>query len=200
MKKDDDRPSALERARGGEWDAFEDLLGQTVAPTFDAAIHLLDDPATAEAASEEALFGLLTAVRRGSFHHGDPLKFTARSLVRTARGASRSPFAEGFGPEDLTQLGLPPTDGRGRLFGKQPELERFALTLDVALDLEPRDLAFALEKPEAEVAPALDRALQAVPVSSPRNALRDLFDARAARHRVPPGLEDRVLDRLEKAW
>lgn len=200
MKKEDDRPSALERARGGEWDAFEDLLGRTVAPTFDAAVHLFPDAATAAAAAEEALLAFLVAVRRGAFSAGDPLKATARTLARATRAAGRYPFAAGFGPEDLACLGLAPDDGRGKLFAKTADLDRLALALDVALDLEPADLAYALETPEKEARAAVERALAAVPSSSPRNALRDLFDARAARTPLPSGLEDRVLDRFEAMW
>jgi hypothetical protein len=190
----------LERAASGAFDAFEELLGQTVSPTFDAALHLRDDPIEAAAAAEEALFALLLAVRRGSFSGGDPLKFAARELVRGARGAGRAPFSNGLVAEDLVILGLDLSDGRGPLFGKLDAFDRFAATLDVALDLEPRDLAFALERPEKDVGPALARAFAAVPSDRGRDALRDVLDARASRVRLAPGLEDRVLDRLEAAW
>src|SRR5260221_7666037 len=45
--KDDARPRLIERARGGDWDAIEDLVSGAVAPTFDAALHLMGDPARA---------------------------------------------------------------------------------------------------------------------------------------------------------
>ncbi len=194
---DDGKPSVFSRAHGGDWEAYEELLAQTVAPTFDAAVHLFEDAATAGAAAEEALFSLALAVRKAEFTAGDPLKFTARLLARGAKAAARSPFFAGLTPEDLTLLALEPTDGRGSNFAKASELARYAVVLDVALDLEPRDLAYALEKPEAEVAAALAEALDLVPAHDPRDAFRDVLDARAARFRLPPGIEDRVLDRLE---
>jgi len=193
-------PPALDRARAGDWEGFEDLLGQTLAPTFDAAVHLFGGGPAAATAAEDALFDLLESVRRGRFTHGDPLKWTARTLVRGARAAGRAPLEGGLAADDLVELGLAPGDGRGPAVGRLPVDDRLAATLDVALDLEPRDLAFALEKPEAEAAAALARAFKAVPHARPREALRDVFDRRAARERLPAGAEDRVLDRLEKAW
>jgi hypothetical protein len=192
-------PSLLERARGGDWDAIEDLVSGAVAPTFDAAFHLFGDQARAASATEEALFALLQAVRRGEITGGDPLRAAGRSLAQATAEAGASPFAAGLETEDLVTIGARPGDARGAAVGRLASADRVAAVLAFALDLEPADLAFALGRPKAEATASVDRVLAALPHAVPAEALRDILDARASRARVPTDVEDRVLDRYEKS-
>jgi hypothetical protein len=193
------QPSLLERARGGDWDAIEDLVSGAVAPTFDAAFHLFGDPARAASATEEALLALLLAVRRGEITGGDPLRVTGRSLATAAAAAAVSPFASGLATEDLVAIGARPDDARGAAVGKLAAADRVAAILAFALDLEPADLAFALGRPKGEAAASVDRLLAALPHAAPSDGFREILDARASRARVPPDVEERVLDRYEKS-
>jgi hypothetical protein len=194
---DAELPRLIERARGGDWDAIEDLLSGALAPTFDAALHFAGDPALAARLAEDALFDLLLAVRSGSFSDGDPLGPAARSLAQSAAG--QAPFDTGLLPEDLVAIGRRPDDARRADLAKVSAADRVTAVLAYALDVPPDELARALDRPHADVAGAIDRVLAAIPHDDPAQALRDVLDARASRARLPADLEDRVLDRLEQA-
>ena len=195
---DASKPSGLELAKQGDFAGFEDLLSQAIAPIFDLSVHLFG--AKAEAAAEDALYALLIAVRKAEFLAGDPLKHAARTLVRRAKAEGVTPFTEGLDAGDMLLLALDPTDGRGKLFAKLPPEARLAVTVETALDLGPRDLAYVLECTDAAADAALKQGFAAVPSASPKDAMRDILDTRAAAMRLPFGLEDRLLDRLEAAW
>jgi hypothetical protein len=194
---DDELPRLLERARGGDWDAIEDLLSGILAPTFDAALHLTGDPAKAGPAAEEALVDVLLSVKSGAWKAGDPLAAAARALAR--RGSTEpAPFEGGLSPEDLVAIGRRPDDARRGELARVAAADRVAAVLAYALDIAPDDLASALGRPPAEVAAAIDRVLAAIPHEDPAQAFRDVLDTRAARARVPGDLEDRILDRVER--
>ena len=195
---DASKPSGLELAKQGNFEGFEDLLSQAIAPIFDLSVHLFG--MKAEPAAEDALYALLLAVRKGEFLAGDPLKHAARTLVRRAKAEGMTPFVEGLDAGDMLLLALEPTDGRGKLFAKLPPEARLAVTVETALDLGPRDLAYVLECTDAASDAALKQGFASVPSASPKDAMRDILDTRAAAMRLPFGLEDRLLDRLEAAW
>jgi hypothetical protein len=189
----------IERARGGDWDAIEDLVSGAIAPTFDAALHLFGDPAKAAQAAEDALLAMLAAVRAGSVQEGgDPLAATATSLAAAARASGIVPFAAGLSAGDLVALGLRPDDGRRGEIAKLAASDRVAAVLTFALDLPPDALAAPLGATPAAIAGSLARILDAIPHEDPAQAFRDILDARAAQVRLPAGLEDRVLDRFEQ--
>ncbi len=193
------RPSPFERARSGDWEAYEEIVSATIAPTFDAAWLILGDADAAARVTEESLFELLQAVKSGAFRGGDTLRFTGRAVVRAARAAKSEPFASGLEPDDMAFANCPPNDPRRFDLGKLPASDRIAIILGLAMDLEPSDLAHALEVPVDHALAAADRALAAVPSHLPKDALRDMLDNRASRVRVPFSLEERVLDRFEAA-
>jgi hypothetical protein len=195
---DDLRPRLMERARGGDWDAIEDLVSGATAPTFDAAFHLFGDASRAEKETEEALLEMLGRIGSGEIAGGDPLAATGRSLARACQSSSAAPFASGLSPEDLVILGLRPDDARRGAIARTPAADRIAAVLAMALDLEPADLARALEVSEKAAVAAVDRVLAAIPQAAPAEAFRSLLDARAAHVRVPLDVEERVLDRYEK--
>jgi hypothetical protein len=195
---DAELPRLIERARGGDWDAIEDILSGALAPTFDAALHMAGDPVHAARLAEDALLDLLLAVRSGSFSDGDPLSRTARSLANSA-SATGGPFETGLLPDDLVVIGMRPSDARRADLGRVAAADRVAAVLAYALDVPPEELAQAFDRPRAEVEAAIGRVLAAIPHEEPEQALRDILDARAARARLPADLEDRVLDRLEQA-
>jgi hypothetical protein len=196
---DEHRPSLIERARAGDWDAIEDLVAGTVAPTFDAALHVFGDPKRAEAAAEDALLALLIAVRGREIEDGDPLRATGRSLAEAAAAAKAGPFAEGLTPDDLVLIGLRPDEARRGALTGVAAADRVAAILAFALGLEPADLAWALGRSRPDAEAAVLRVLDAIPHARPAEALRDILDARAASTRVPPDLEEHVLDRYEKS-
>jgi hypothetical protein len=193
------RPSLVERARAGDWDAIEDLVAGASAPTFDAALHLFGDAERAARAAEDALFALLLAVRGGEFDEGDPLRVTGRSLAEAAKAGGAEPFAKGLAPDDLIILGLRPDDARRAALGKVAAADRIAAVLAFALDLEPADLAWALGRPRPEAESAVARVLAAIPLEPPAGAFRDILDAHAASTRLPGDVEEHVLDRYEKS-
>jgi hypothetical protein len=192
-------PSLFDRARGGDWEAIEDLVAGAVAPTFDAALHLFGDAAQATSATEDALLALLQAVRRGELDDGDPLRVTGRALARAAAGGGAAPFAGGLSSDELVAIGARPDDSRGAAVAKIALADRVAAVLAYALDLDSGDLAYALERPKTEVTASVDRVLAAIPHPAPGEAFRIVLDARAARARVPSDVEERVLDRYERS-
>jgi hypothetical protein len=196
---DDERPRLIERARGGDWDAIEDLVVGALAPTFDAALHLSEGAADAAVATEDALFAMLVAIRDGALPSGDPLAAAAAALAGAAGAAGKAPFAAGLSPEDLVAIARRPDDPRRGDLGKVPAADRIAAVLAFSLDLDAGTLAEALGARAADVQAAIDRVLGAIPHDRPAEALRDVLDARAARVRLPLDVEERVLDRFEKA-
>jgi hypothetical protein len=194
---DDELPRLLESARGGDWDAIEDLLTGMLAPTFDAALHLTGDPAKAGTVAEDALVDVLLSVTSGAWKEGDPLAAAACALAKGAAGGP-APFETSLTPEDLVAIGRRPDDARRGELARVAAADRVIAVLAYALDLAPDELAPALGRPPAEVAGAIERVLAAIPHDDPAQAFRDVLDTRAARARVPGDLEDRVLDRLEE--
>jgi hypothetical protein len=194
---DDERPRTIERARAGDWEAIEDLVGGAIAPTFDAAIHLFGDEAQARRVTEEALLAMLVSVRRGELRDGDPLTMTARSLAASASAAGAHPFPAGLEADDLVAIGCRPDDARGAALGTLPPADRVAAILAFALDLGAHEIAPAIGREVAAVERAIQSALAAIPHAQPEQALRDLLDARAGRFRLPAEIEEHVLDRFE---
>jgi hypothetical protein len=196
---DDERPRLIERARGGDWDAIEDLVAGAIAPTFDAALHLLGDAALASQATEDALLALLLAVRKGEIRSEDPLIVSARSLSAAAQASGSSPFSGGLGAEDLVTIERRLDDPRRSDLGKIAAADRIAAVLAFSLDLAPEELGPALGRAPADLRSAIDGVLDSLPHEQPEEAFRAILDARASRARVPLHVEDRVLDRFEKA-
>jgi hypothetical protein len=195
---DDERPQLIERAARGDWEAIEDLVSGTMAPAFDAALHLFGDPVEAARQTEEALLGMLVAIRRGSHGAGDPEILAARGLRTSASASKASPFAAGLEPDDMIAIAMRPDDARRADLGAVSAEDRVLAMIAFALDLTPSDLALACDRTPAEVSAAVDRVLGAIPHERPESALRDILDARASRVRVPLEIEERVLDRFEQ--
>ncbi|MAG57176.1 MAG: hypothetical protein CMJ83_12860 [Planctomycetes bacterium] len=169
------KPDPLERARDGDEDALEQVLGGILAPLFDLALHYWRQPVRAELATVVGLQGLARVVRDGGPPDGvSPLAVAVEHLF----ASTERPPARTSSPDDLH-----------RRLGDLEDDRRRAVLAFLACDLDEAELIRALGRSNARA--LLDVGLSELDGSE--SEIRQSLDEEAARTALPPGLVDRAL-------
>jgi hypothetical protein len=164
----------LRRALAGDEEALESVLEGVVTPLFDLAFHLARAPGSAGELVVQGLRELARCVRGGGPLELEPLLLAARAVVAAA-------------------LALPPAAQAGEHgLDALPAPDRLLLTVRLALEASPREVALILGIPEPLARARAGQALAALGQSA--RELREELDALAARHPLPRGLVDQALD------
>ena len=161
-------PDALERARGGDHDAFAELVSEHEAMVFSIAYHFFNDRDRAEEIAQEAFLQLYRNL--GSISSPSHLLFwlrqvTSRRCIDTVR-RSRLKAVCIDDVDELPSAGVtadPLLDRKlKQLVAGLPETQRLVVTLRFQEDLDPAEICRIVEMPINTVKSHLHRALSAL--------------------------------------
>jgi len=156
---------ALERARGGDHDAFAELIEEHEAMVFSIALHFFEDRGRAEELAQEVFLQLFRSL--ATIESRSHLVFWLRQVAsRRCIDQLRKPRPRAVSIDDVHELagGGEPRDVlldqklRGLIAGL-PDTQRLLLTLRYQEDLDPSEICRIVNLPVNTVKSHLHRAL-----------------------------------------
>lgn len=162
---DDD---VLGRARGGDQDAFAQLVEEHEAMVFSIALHFFDERARAEEVAQDVFLQLFRNL--GTIESPSHLLFWLRQVTtRKCIDQIRKPRPRLVSIDDVHHL-EGRDERRDTLFDRQvrktiaslPEMQRVVLTLRYQEDLDPMEICKIVNLPVNTVKSHLHRALQSL--------------------------------------
>jgi RNA polymerase sigma-70 factor (ECF subfamily) len=159
------REDALERARGGDHDAFAALIEEHEAMVFSIALNFFNDRGRAEELAQEVFLQMFRSI--GTIESASHLTFWLRQVAtRRCIDQLRKPRPRMVSIDDAGELpGRAETrdtllDGRLRvLIAALPDMQRAVVTLRYQEDLDPSEICRIVNLPVNTVKSHLHRAL-----------------------------------------
>ena len=163
-----DFPSAFTRARGGDHDAFAELVERHEAMVYSLAWNFFGDRSRAEEIAQEVFLQLYRSL--ASIESDAHLLFwlrqvtTRRCIDQTRRTRMRAVSLDDAGDLPSRERAADPLRDRRlrRLVQELPELQRAVVTLRYQEDLDPSEICRIVGMPVNTVKSHLHRALQAL--------------------------------------
>ena len=161
-------PTALIRARGGDHDAFAELIEQHEAMVYSLAWNFFGDRSRAEEIAQDVFLQLYRNL--GTIESDAHLLFwlrqvtTRRCIDLTRRARMRVVSLEAAGEIETNDKPADPLRDRRlkRLIEELPEMQRAVVTLRYQEDLDPSEICRIVGMPVNTVKSHLHRALQAL--------------------------------------
>jgi RNA polymerase sigma-70 factor (ECF subfamily) len=161
-------PTALERARGGDQQAFADIIREHEAMVFSLAYHFFHDRSRAEEIAQDVFLQLFRSL--GSLESPSHVVFwlrqvTTRRCIDQVRRTKLRAVSLEDAPElvETPRAADPLLDRRLReLIAELPEKQRVIVTLRYQEDLDPSEICRIVNLPVNTVKSHLHRALLAL--------------------------------------
>ena len=154
----------LERARGGDHDAFAALIEEHEAMVFSIALHFFDDRGRAEELAQEVFLQMFRSLR--TIESRSHLVFWLRQVAsRRCIDQMRKPRPRAVSIDDVDlAAGGEPRDPlldrkMRELIAALPEMQRLVVTLRYQEDLDPSEICTIVNLPVNTVKSHLHRAL-----------------------------------------
>jgi RNA polymerase sigma-70 factor (ECF subfamily) len=154
----------LERARGGDHDAFASLIEEHEAMVFSIALHFFDDRGRAEELAQEVFLQMFRSLR--TIESRSHLVYWLRQVTsRRCIDQLRKPRPRAVSIDDVDLAGGgeprdPLLDRKMReLIAALPEMQRLVVTLRYQEDLNPSEICTIVNLPVNTVKSHLHRAL-----------------------------------------
>jgi RNA polymerase sigma-70 factor (ECF subfamily) len=163
-----DFPTALVRAKGGDHDAFAELVEQHESMVYSLAYHFFGDRGRAEEIAQDVFLQLYRSL--GDIESDSHLLFwlrqvaTRRCIDQTRRARLKAVSLDDAGELRARETQADPLRDRKlrKLIAELPELQRAVVTLRYQEDLDPSEICRIVDMPVNTVKSHLHRALQAL--------------------------------------